>query len=125
MFLGHAEADGLVNAATVIYREENLFVYAYTVIPPTSFFITNFVFPLKIGQQPLLYFSKLFRNRQLNAQDSAENLPSKLKNQVNRNTLCITTSSKKTNQWSSVCNLSMKGNLCRKANQCPLIFLEV
>lgn len=44
MFLGHAGADGLVNAATVIYSEEDLFVYAYTVIQPTSFFITNFMF---------------------------------------------------------------------------------
>lgn len=77
MSLGHAEADGLVNAATVIYREENLFVYTYTIIPPTSFFVTNFVFRFKLGQQPLLYFSKLFKNRQLNAQDSAENLPGK------------------------------------------------
>lgn len=50
MFLGHSVADGLVHAATVIYSKEDLFVYAYTVIQPTSFFfITNFVFQFKLG----------------------------------------------------------------------------
>lgn len=49
MFLGHAEADGLVNAATTIYSKEDLFVYAYIAIQPTSFFITNFAFRFKLG----------------------------------------------------------------------------
>lgn len=92
MFLGHAGADGPVNAATVIYSEEDLFAYAYTVIQPTSFFITNFIFQFKLGHSHFYILANFLKNRQLNALDSAENFPRKLKNQVNRNALCITTS---------------------------------